>query len=1366
MNPRWHGYRWAAAILLAAAVLALGVYLLRGVLLYPYLKKAGIALFESDLNLQLALDDISGSLLTDLEIANIRISSIEPVDTPLKVNVSSVYLRYCLIDLIRGIDAFIAGLTIEMDRPAVHIDLSRPSSKPSAVDDPETFGGWPENLPRVYIHDGQLELQGDGYENRFGGLSLAPSAGNASAANTFTIAVRDWRWHLPPLRDGRVEAQARLDVEPSGRLAVRQLALNRNVLIEKGSVDLSQWPRKLLFDALMPCDNGSLTVRGQHNDEALALSVAGEDLNLALIGQIMDRPDLSLAGQVAIEADFRLPYAQPELLDGEMMLRAGAGQWKTLAWKHGRLHARAGEGILTVSQVDLQSDGNSGQIRDVSLPTAALFGERSHQLLGRLTAAFDFSLGDIPSLLKLSGEWIHPAVAAAPPHHLVLKGRVRQGILTVSEGQLTSAGSAVRLQRLKTDLTGWVGGAAGANLEAEAAIDVPDLGDLAALLPLPPLGGRLQGELSLSGPLQAPRGSVNLKGKNLSAAGVFLGNLDLSGRSDGVRLTVETFGLHNRTDRMDITGRVHLESGHLENVQAAVKIQNVGDYTHSLLPAAWRAEGRLDLQAAVEGALGQPQIRAAFGLSKADFGALTAEKIQGRIKISPKSLDVERIEMQSSLGDFMLAGRVAYGGDGVPWNVDLEEFVYQRGDTAMHMSQSARVSRGADDHWHIDPLVLEGTAGRLRIAGELGWPGQTDITINLDALRSGDWLGTVHGPIQSFSGLVARIHLTGSAVAHTMEIEGRLPRLMVREVPRPLQGRFDIAATAGGIEIREWAWNDGADAQWIAIGHLPLVYNGGWQTLPGPLQLQAALDIADGIALQTFMPDVPLTVGAVRARLDLAGTLGAPAGTLQTQIHDLFLALPDGGTPQGPFDAQATLRVHRDGVDLENLDIVSTQASLRGRGRWRADAPPVNWTAFKDRPPEGSLAASADFAIPDMGWLAGMVSGVQRISGRLDGSLKVDGPLENPAIVADLTLRGGSLQPEGDAPPLKSLQADLEADSTRLTVRSCRGEIGGAPFEMAGDVRWSDAQGWVTDFHLTGTNLLLYRTADIRVRADTDLHLTGPVEKMALQGDVRLANSRFRRNVDLFGFLKTAPPSTGAPSEVLFALPDPPLSDMTFDISIDSKTPFDLANNVVRGGLRPHLRLGGTGALPLLTGDVYLEPTRLRLPAGTMTIQSGVIRFLPSRANRPVMDLQGEGKVFDYDITALIEGPLDEPQVTLSSSPPLPGDQLMLMLLTGQPPADKSSTETRGVPMNLAVYVGQDLLHQWFGGESESWVSILDRFDVTIGRRVTRAGDETLEAEFRLGENVIRNGDSIYITGEKDVFDFYNAGVKFVFRFQ
>jgi translocation and assembly module TamB len=53
-----------------------------------------------------------------------------------------------------------------------------------------------------------------------------------------------------------------------------------------------------------------------------------------------------------------------------------------------------------------------------------------------------------------------------------------------------------------------------------------------------------------------------------------------------------------------------------------------------------------------------------------------------------------------------------------------------------------------------------------------------------------------------------------------------------------------------------------------------------------------------------------------------------------------------------------------------------------------------------------------------------------------------------------------------------------------------------------------------------------------------------------------------------------------------------------------------------------------------------------------------------------------------------------------------------------------------------------------------------------MGRAVSRTGEETIEAQFRIADDVLRDGDNLYITGERDIFDFYNAGVKIVFRFK
>ena len=84
---------------------------------------------------------------------------------------------------------------------------------------------------------------------------------------------------------------------------------------------------------------------------------------------------------------------------------------------------------------------------------------------------------------------------------------------------------------------------------------------------------------------------------------------------------------------------------------------------------------------------------------------------------------------------------------------------------------------------------------------------------------------------------------------------------------------------------------------------------------------------------------------------------------------------------------------------------------------------------------------------------------------------------------------------------------------------------------------------------------------------------------------------------------------------------------MVFDVLLTSKKPFAIRNNLVRGAVRPELKLIGTGRIPVLAGEVYLDPTRISLPAGSLLFESGVIRFDPNRPDRPTLDLVGTSKM-------------------------------------------------------------------------------------------------------------------------------------------
>jgi translocation and assembly module TamB len=108
-----------------------------------------------------------------------------------------------------------------------------------------------------------------------------------------------------------------------------------------------------------------------------------------------------------------------------------------------------------------------------------------------------------------------------------------------------------------------------------------------------------------------------------------------------------------------------------------------------------------------------------------------------------------------------------------------------------------------------------------------------------------------------------------------------------------------------------------------------------------------------------------------------------------------------------------------------------------------------------------------------------------------------------------------------------------------------------------------------------------------------------------------------------------------------------------------------------------------------------------------------------------------------------------------------------MMVLTGQTPQRTGSRAGERRNLNVAVFLGRDLLSGLEdNGSAEALQSILERFDVDVGRFITRSGDETINAQFKLADGLLQKNDSVYLTGERDVFDFYNGGVKIVFRFR
>jgi translocation and assembly module TamB len=151
------------------------------------------------------------------------------------------------------------------------------------------------------------------------------------------------------------------------------------------------------------------------------------------------------------------------------------------------------------------------------------------------------------------------------------------------------------------------------------------------------------------------------------------------------------------------------------------------------------------------------------------------------------------------------------------------------------------------------------------------------------------------------------------------------------------------------------------------------------------------------------------------------------------------------------------------------------------------------------------------------------------------------------------------------------------------------------------------------------------------------------------------------------------------------------------------------------------------------------------------------------------MAIQGSTRLQGYDIEAQVTGTPEAPEVQLTSSPALPSDELLLLLLTGQRPASGGSgVEDRQAAESIAVYLAQDFLTRWLRRGNDDDVTWAERFEFVRGRDVSQNGVETAEATFLLRE---RKGsgerrEAVYLVAEQDSFEDKNYGVRWVFRFQ
>jgi autotransporter translocation and assembly factor TamB len=740
------------------------------------------------------------------------------------------------------------------------------------------------------------------------------------------------------------------------------------------------------------------------------------------------------------------------------------------------------------------------------------------------------------------------------------------------------------------------------------------------------------------------------------------------------------------------------------------------------------------------------------------------------IKLSGEHLDYGKMRF----GSLELRGYAVISQESIgkikSARITVTEMIQTNSSGILSLATPAKGSWQQDDFSIEATFQVDGkgeTVLKIRKSAGTGLSGEITV-LNLE---SSGFLDNFISGRYFFSGADLDVVLNGIPPHPQVQLSGSVSEAGGPEVPFPMAGNFNLQYSSKGIEISEFTWKSHERNQMTISGFLPYDPLATEPLLEGPLALEGDIDFPALEDIAFLLEPVGIGKGSVAVDIDLTGTWKEPEGQVILQVKGLEPPDRMRSYIDSPVNLTCEIEAKKKSIILKSATLDSYQYSAQATGSWQHGVSVRQLLQKRKAELQGDIAVDATVQFKDLNFLRRKLTWLRRLEGDMRGEIHIAGPVTDPTFKGSFSLKDGEASHTFNFPMLTDLYMNGEFDERSISINDMRAEGGGSPVNLNGKVV-RDQEKVDVSLHINGKNVLLFRNNDMRLRGDVQLDVTGPLERLAVKGTTGLTSGYYTRNLDLLSMIGSSATPVSEGVSYLFSFTEPPLRDAVFDIKIATIEPFKIRNNVIRGALRPELTLRGTGELPYLVGTIYIDPSRVLLPSGGLQVQSGLLRFLEGEPDRPKLDLVAQSKILGYDINVVIQGPLDDPVISLSSSPALRNDELLLLLLTGQPPRKEGQEDVAGGlgskgTTNIMVYLGRDFLNKWLEDESGAGGdTILDRFELDFGRDVTKSGEQTIESSFRLSKQITSTGRIYYLTGEKDKYDAYNYGLKLVFRFE
>ncbi len=435
------------------------------------------------------------------------------------------------------------------------------------------------------------------------------------------------------------------------------------------------------------------------------------------------------------------------------------------------------------------------------------------------------------------------------------------------------------------------------------------------------------------------------------------------------------------------------------------------------------------------------------------------------------------------------------------------------------------------------------------------------------------------------------------------------------------------------------------------------------------INIQSRLEKVDIAVLNPFLPGLGLSGRAsgsfdwsqaslaafpqADARLEITRFARTNLGS-RSQPVDISLVgrlLPTGG------NARAIIR--RRGAAVGRLQIDLTPLPP-GNASWteRLLAAPLSGGIRYNGPADTlfSLAALAD----------------QSLTGNIGVAADFSGRVQTPRLTG--VVRANDLVYENDVygTRLTKLRVRGLFTNDQLEVTELSAQAGDGTITGKGFVNLSAAKGFPVQLNLDLDRARVARSELISTTATGQISVTNAADGAALiSGTLRLPETRFKimrqgaaKVATLTGIRRKAPTGRARVSGDADAISSLP-SNWKLDIRLEAPDELYVSGMGLESEWGAKLRITGTSDAPLISGEMELVRGTLGFAGRSFELESGRISFNGGPATNPSIRVAAASEVDGTTVRVNIRGTGQNPDISFSSTPALPQDEIMARILFG-----------------------------------------------------------------------------------------------------